>query len=160
MLDVSDQLDTRLGGHAESCGARITHAAERSTDSSIDSISIRLCGRSIFPHRCRRNRAAARASSHLQALFTMNSPFVIDQAAVIVEGERSPNRKRSRANQYLFRTDPYTRSDVTRIAREHSSSNFSSDSRTQIVHPLGSSIHPWPLLAQALLMSNEFQYVD
>ena len=93
-----------------------------------------------------------------QALFTMNSPFVIDQAAAIT-------------GTTTFRNN---QSDLDRVNHlfqalyQHAASEQESTRILQFVkkQQQGASESPeanraaWQLVAQALMMSNEFQYLD
>ncbi len=96
-----------------------------------------------------------------QALFTMNSPFVIDQAIAITEAADFQQCETDEARaSYLF-TSIFQRAadppELTRVSR------FVELQQRFFAEPpkRGSKVtSPWPLAAQALLMSNEFQYVD
>lgn len=88
-----------------------------------------------------------------QALFTMNSPFVIEQAAALTETEtfvgRSTNEERVRSLfNLVFQRDPSSL-EIERIERF-----------VEIQKNQAGNKSPWPLVAQSLLMSNEFQYID
>ena len=93
-----------------------------------------------------------------QTLFTMNSPFVFDQAAAIIEalGFRSSLADTERVNR-LFRAvfqrlaseqEVATILQFVKIQREGASE---SPEKNQAA---------WQLVAQALMMSNEFHYLD
>ena len=88
-----------------------------------------------------------------QALFTMNSPFVIEQATALTETKTfkiaSTDQERAIALFHLvFQREP-AELETKRIAQF---------ARQQKSGPGGKS--PWALVAQSLLMSNEFQYID
>jgi hypothetical protein len=93
-----------------------------------------------------------------QALFTMNSPFVIDQAAAVIEtdGFRASQSDLDRINR-LFDTvfqRPASEQETTRIlqfvkGQQQGASESPENNRAA-----------WQLVAQALMMSNEFQYLD
>lgn len=95
-----------------------------------------------------------------QALFAMNSPFVIDQAVAITQSEAFTecDDDQQRARQ-LFRAvlqrEPAP-AELTRVQKfvESQVKFFPAPKRPSSV------TSPWPLVAQSLLMSNEFQYVD
>jgi hypothetical protein len=93
-----------------------------------------------------------------QALFTMNSPFVIDQSRAIAQTTKFKDCKTDaeRVNHLFARIVQRAPSD---IERERSVRFVSQQSRfyNEQTPRLDS---PWPLMAQALYMSNEFQYVD
>lgn len=86
-----------------------------------------------------------------QALFLMNSPFIIDQAKTIVDKlgftEKTPEEEKvTKIFEAALQRKPSV-AEVNRIARFAEIEN-------------GRNVDPWPLLAQSLLMSNEFLYVD
>ena len=92
-----------------------------------------------------------------QALFTMNSPFIIDQAKVITGSQQFADCKtESEKTTFLFREilqrDPH-QNELVRIEKFHKSLGRLKPSKR---YPP----QPWPLVAQSLMMSNEFQYVD
>ncbi len=95
-----------------------------------------------------------------QALFTMNAPFVIDQAAAITAlrefASRKSNTKRVETLfQLIFQREP-TDAEVNRISRfvEQQQRLFASSADESEMPS------PWEMVAQSLLMSNEFQYID
>lgn len=95
-----------------------------------------------------------------QALFTMNSPFVIDQAAAIAATDRFTECKteseRAGALFEMILQRHAKPDEVARITR------FVESQQRSFNNPKASSRvkSPWPLVAQSLMMSNEFQYVD
>jgi hypothetical protein len=86
-----------------------------------------------------------------QALFLMNSPFVIEQARKAVDslgfdaGVNRVERITAIYEQILQR--PPVENEIERIGR------FADIEK-------GRKVNPWPHVAQALCMSNEFLYVD
>jgi hypothetical protein len=96
-----------------------------------------------------------------QSLFTMNSPLVIDQAAAVVarDGFRACASDQERIEN-LFRTilqRAPADNEVKQVERFVAfQSRFSSPAgrRSRFIDS------PWPLVAQSIMMSNEFQYVD
>ena len=96
-----------------------------------------------------------------QALFTMNAPFVIDQAIALTEREGFQQCETDDAKvRYLFRQVFQRAADPPEITRF--TKFIESQQRFYAEPPKRASkvTSPWPLAAQALLMSNEFQYVD
>ena len=86
-----------------------------------------------------------------QALFTMNAPFVIDQADALIgrlalSGEMTEAEKVDQVFQAIFQRAAAP-PEQERIARF-------------LEIETEREVDPWPLLAQALFMSNEFLYVD
>ena len=92
-----------------------------------------------------------------QTLFTMNSPFVIDQASAVTEdpGFRRCGDDRERI-EYLFAKILQRAAADNEIERIRKYVQF--QNRLKPVPRFINS--PWPLIAQSLMMSNEFQYVD
>jgi hypothetical protein len=97
-----------------------------------------------------------------QALFAMNSPFVIDQAAAITQSKAFLTAKTDAHRVTVLFDRVYQRTpdklEVRRIT------NFVK-SQSQFFRTIKSGKKPtlksaWPLVAQSLLMSNEFQYLD
>jgi hypothetical protein len=93
-----------------------------------------------------------------QALFTMNSPFVIDQSRAITRTSAFAGCATDKARvDHLF--SRILQRAPSAIERERSVRFVSQQSRfyNEKTPHLDS---PWPMMAQALYMSNEFQYVD
>lgn len=95
-----------------------------------------------------------------QSLFTMNSAFVIDQTVAMIDTEdfRSRTTDEDRI-EYLFnrvlQRRP-VRGEIDRMATflDQQQRYFKDINRRSKVET------PWPLVTQALFMSNEFQYLD
>lgn len=95
-----------------------------------------------------------------QALFTLNSPFVIDQAHAIIDSvsfqdcDSDPERI-----QAIFRAVYQRKPDIEEVAQVTkvvaSLQRMNNNLKKQV-----KLTEPWSLVAQSLLMSNEFQYVD
>ncbi|HRX78882.1 MAG TPA: DUF1553 domain-containing protein, partial [Pirellulaceae bacterium] len=96
-----------------------------------------------------------------QALFTMNSPFVIDQAVAITDSVEFQKHVSDEARvRHLFTRVLQRQPDALEIMRV--SRFVESQTRFYTEPPKRASrvTSPWPLAAQALLMSNEFLYID
>jgi cytochrome c553 len=94
-----------------------------------------------------------------QTLFTMNSPFVIDQTVAITETsefrEASTDEERvSTLFALIFQRAPATL-EIERIRKF-----VELQSRFKTPVDLKRRASTWPLVAQSLMMSNEFQYID
>lgn len=96
-----------------------------------------------------------------QALFTLNAPFVIDQAVAITASSDFQQCETAELRaDYLFlavlrrAADP---PELTRVIKF-----VESQERFYVEPPKRPTkvTSPWPLAAQALMMSNEFQYID
>jgi len=95
-----------------------------------------------------------------QALFTMNAPFVIDQAVALTEQERFTQADSDEARTAalfvaVLQRQPHP-AETTRVLKvvEQQSRFFTAPKPKARIRTV------WPLIAQSLLMSNEFQYVD
>ena len=95
-----------------------------------------------------------------QVLFTMNAPFVVDQAVAITESERftvceTDDEKVDALFAIIFQRNA-VQPEINRITR------FVEQQSRFFEEPPGEAQiqSPWPLVAQALLMSNEMQYLD
>ena len=95
-----------------------------------------------------------------QALFTMNSPFVIDQAIDITDLSEFKTAATDEDRigvifETIFQRQPAA-PEVTKLKRfvEQQQRFFEN------VRKGAKVLSPWPLMTQAMLMSNELQYVD
>ena len=100
-----------------------------------------------------------------QSLFTMNSSFVIDQANAVVGRELFQQCKSDADRvQFLFNVvlqRPAAPMEITRVQRflELQKRFHPADGATKA--EIQNKFHrDWALVAQSLMMSNEFQYVD
>jgi hypothetical protein len=95
-----------------------------------------------------------------QALFTMNAPFVIDQMVALTERpdfkacSSDEDRIRMLYERILLRAP--AAAEISRIIR------FLEQQRPLFEKPpkITTVLNPWPLVAQSMVMSNEFLYVD
>ena len=88
----------------------------------------------------------------------MNSPFVIAQAKRISESAGLVNAESDQEKvAFLFRRILGRDPAPIEIERALKVAEF----QRRFKQPVKRFIHsPWPLIAQAMMMSNEFQYVD
>jgi mono/diheme cytochrome c family protein len=97
-----------------------------------------------------------------QALFFMNHPFVVEQAKKLAERTASAEKK-DRVEQmfrFAYQRPPTDEQSAAALAfvEEASDSDAANDSGEKIDPKI--QLDPWQQLAQALLSSNEFMYVD
>ena len=97
-----------------------------------------------------------------QALFTMNSPFVIDQAIALTEqplfGEAKSDEQRAAALfQLTLQREPHQLETARVLRFIELQQRFFPDPKRKRPSRIQT---PRPLVAQSQLMSNEFQYVD
>ncbi len=96
-----------------------------------------------------------------QALFTMNSPFVADQAAALVRRESFAACETDRQRiELLFRLVLQRDPVENEIAKLQRFVDFQKRFKDAADKPSRFINSPWPLSAQSLMMSNEFQYID
>ena len=161
ILLVSGQLDRRVGGHAEQLWGE-DYTRRRTIYGFINRFNLDPTLRAFdFPTPVQTQPARGESIVAPQALFVMNSPFVIDQAAVIASGEAFSRCETDQAKvEYLFRAvlgrDPVSAEVSRSLKLVEYQQRFQKPDRqsTRFIES------PWPLMAHALLMSNEFQYVD
>ncbi len=157
MLVISGQLDRQLGGRAGSLWQQdYTH--RRAVYGYINRFNLDPTLRAFdFPNPMQTQPGRGESIVAPQALFTMNSPLVIDQAAAIAASATlaacETDRQRIVAMfQLVFQREP-AENEVERVLKFIELQKRFKPS-TKFIDS------PWPLIAQSLLMSNEFQYVD
>ena len=96
-----------------------------------------------------------------QALFTMNAPFVVDQCKAIVDSKmfercESDAEKTSHLFRAILQREP-VEAETTRVGRFLELQQRYERMSNQPSRFIAS---PWPQVAQSLMMSNEFQYID
>ena len=151
ILAVSGQLDPRMRGRA---GILLEgdYTRRRSIYGYINRFNLDPTLRAFdfpSPNQSQENRTESIVAP--QALFTMNSAFVIDQARALVDRlDFQADTTREQRIDAIYRAvlhRPAEDAEHVRIKR------FADIEE-------GRKVDPWPLLAQALFMSNEFLYVD
>ena len=157
MLAVSGQLDPRMFGRpAELWAKDYTH--RRSIYGYINRFNLDPTLRVFdFPTPMQTQPIRTESIVAPQALFAMNAPFVADQAFGITLSSRFADCESDRERaSVLFETafqrcgsDDEIHRLMKFIKRVGAAENTGSGKTS-----------PWSLAAQALLMSNEFQYVD
>ncbi|QDT10403.1 PSD1 and planctomycete cytochrome C domain-containing protein [Planctomycetes bacterium K23_9] len=166
VLAVSGQLDQSLGGHAEQlwpakAGAK-NYARRRTIYGYINRFNLDPTLRAFdFPSPMQTQPTRGESIVAPQALFLMNSPFVSDQMQQLVQSDRftqlsADDQKidflfdkilqRSPANNERTRVSRFVEFQQRIVAANKNPNRFKND--------------PWPLVAQSLVMSNEFQYLD
>ena len=150
LLAVSGRLDGRLGGPP--MPALTGPGSDRRTlYGFIDRLNLPGLYRTFdFPDPNATSPKRDQTTVAPQALFLMNHPFAIDAARGVlsrpeIAREGDPDAKVARIYRLLYGLRPDA--DEVAMARE-----FLAD------RPGGAD--PWPALAQALLMANEFVFVD
>lgn len=160
ILSVSDQLDRSVGGHPRQLWGA-DYSRRRAIYGFVNRFNLDPTLRAFgFPSRMQTHSERSESIVAPQALFTMNSPFVIDQAIAVTQLSRFQAAVDAKDRSHaLFETilqRPPAPPEVLRITR------FTQQQHRLFEQPRKNSnvTNPWPLVAQALLMSNEFQYLD
>jgi hypothetical protein len=151
LLAVAGQLDNRIGGPPMS-GLTGTDAHRRTLYGFIDRLNLPGLYRTFdFPDPNGTSPRRDQTTVAPQALFLMNHPFAIDAARAVlnrpeVAAQRDDDAKLDQLYRLIYARAPTA--DEVVLAREF----------LAVAHSAGSG--PWRDLAQALLMANEFVFVD
>jgi hypothetical protein len=162
MLAVSGQLDHRYCGRAERLWGD-DYTRRRAIYGFINRFNLDPTLRAFdFPAPLQTQPARGESIVAPQALFTLNSPFVIDQAKALTESRRFAGCDSDQQRiTHLFKTilgrQPAAAEASRAVKLVESQDRFT---RTGNRSSRSFEKSPWPLMAQALMMSNEFQYVD
>ncbi len=157
MLAVSGQLDRRLRGRAAPLWqAEYTH--RRAIYGYINRFNLDPTLRAFdFPTPMQTQPARGESIVAPQALFTMNAPFVIDQSTAITNSARFKACQTDEQRiDCLFAIVLQREPADNELARVSKFVDFQERFKTSTRFVDS----PWPLIAQSLMMSNEFQYVD
>ena len=160
MLAVSDQLDRRTRGRAEPLWGP-DYSRRRSIYGYINRFNLDPTLRVFdFPTPMQSQGARGESIVAPQALFAMNSPFVIDQAVALTESKRFSECETDAERTEMLFTQVLQRQATTpelnRIQKfvQQQLQFFSAEPKKSKLRS------PWPLVAQSLMMSNDFQYLD
>lgn len=158
MLAVSGQLDTTMHGHAAPLWGH-EYTKRRSIYGYINRFNLDPTLRVFdFPTPMQTHPARGESVVAPQALFSMNAPFVIDQSIAITERKafqdcQSDPERITVLFQRIFQREPHA-VEIRRMEK------FVTQQAKFFPQPKSRLKSPWPLAAQAMLMSNEFQYLD
>ncbi len=161
ILSVSGQLDHRLGGRSEKLWDD-DYMRRRAIYGYINRFNLDPTLRAFdFPSPMQTQSGRGESIVAPQALFTMNSPLVIDQSAAITDALafRSCETDEQRI-ACLFATVLQRLPVEIEMARVRKFIDLQSSFNARVKPSSRFVESPWPLIAQSLLMSNEFQYVD
>lgn len=160
LLQISGQLNDNFGGRPGPLWSG-DYTRRRSVYAHINRFNLDpTLGAFDFPSPMQTQGKRIESVVAPQALFTMNSPFVIDQTlAVTKQPEFVACRNDEQRIQYLFERillRSAAPAEVSRVQKfaEQQQPLFEKTKRKSAVD------NPWPLVAQSLVMSNEFLYVD
>jgi hypothetical protein len=155
ILAMAGRLDATMGGRPVSL-TNAPFARRRGVYGFIDRQDLPNLFRVFdFPSPDQSQAERPRTTVPQQALYLMNSPFIIEQAKALAGRVQltPPEDVATKTREFyriVFQRAPTA--EELRIATE-----FISDSQ---VDSAGSSLTPWERFAQLLLMSNEVAFVD
>ncbi len=151
LLAVSGELDSTLRGRVGPLWGE-EYTKRRSIYGYVNRLNIDPTLRNFdFPSPMQTAGVRTESIVPPQALFLMNSPIMIDQTQAMVEdlAFETPMTRDERIHALFARVlqRPASSTEMDRISR------FADIEKNR-------KVSPWPLVAQALCMSNEFLYVD
>lgn len=160
ILFVAGGLDLSVGGRAELLWDE-DYTKRRAIYGYVNRFNLDPTLRAFdFPSRMQTAESRPESVVAPQALFTLNAPFVIDQAIKITQlsdfkAVASDEERIGVIFETIFQRQP-VENEVIRMQRFLDSQKrfFEKPQRASKVES------PWPLMTQAMLMSNELQYVD
>lgn len=161
MLAVAGRLDRRYHGRAEPLWGD-DYTRRRAIYGYINRFNLDPTLRAFdFPAPLQTQPARGESIVAPQALFTLNSPFVTDQAKALTESQPFANCESDQQRvEHLFRSILGREPNVAEANRAEKFIEFQHRFTQKVGHSERFIESPWPLMAQALMMSNEFQYVD
>lgn len=157
LLAVSGRIDFRMRGRSGPLWGE-DHTHRRSVYGYINRFNLDPTLRAFdFPSPVQTQEKRTESIVPPQALFTMNAPFVIDQSKQLIQRlafDDGVNREQ--------RIDAIFNAILQRDADdpEHERISRFIDQQSKINNRQSEIPSPWPLVAQAIFMSNEFLYVD
>ena len=160
ILKISGQLDERLYGHPERLWEE-EYTRRRSIYGFVNRFNLDPTLR-VFDFPSRMHSAGERIESIVsqQALFFMNSSFVIDQSIALTTSKEFEKLTTNEDRVlYLFESILQRKAyppEVARISKFVEQQNRFFEKPTKRTEMTSA----WPLAAQALFMSTEFQYID
>lgn len=160
ILAAAGQLDRTIGGKAAPLWDD-DYSKRRAIYGYVNRFNLDPTLRAFdFPSRMQTTSGRGESIVAPQALFTLNSPFVVDQAVAITELSEfkaaSTDADRITAIFAAILQRAPAEQETDRIIRfiEQQTKLFKAPKKNSKV------TNPWPLVTQAILMSNELQYVD
>ena len=152
ILAVSGQLDPRMRGRAGRLWNADDYTRRRSIYGYINRFNLDPTLRAFdFPSPESSQGKRSESIVAPQSLFVMNSAFVIDQSKALIERLNfQVGTTREQRVDAIFQAIVHRPADEVEHVRV---SRFADIEK-------GRKVNPWPLVAQSLLMSNEFLYVD
>jgi hypothetical protein len=155
LLLISGQLDLNMGGRSSDLEAEPL-TPRRAIYGLVNRQDLPAMYRAFdfpVPDQCVERRPQTTVPQ--QALFALNSPFVMEQARALIALPRiAQARNDSERIDALFRRVLGRRATKAEVA---SSSHFLQDAKTD-VEPKG--LNEWEQLAQVLLISNEAMFLE
>ena len=159
LLAVSGQLDRKAGGPAVEL-TTAPYSTRRTVYGFIDRQNLQGLFRTFdFSSPDASSAQRFRTTIPQQALFMMNSPFVIEQAKAFskrpeLASEASPPLKIKKIYQALFNRAP-SQDELSLSLRF-----FANIEQIRLTSPNAEGLTPWEEYLQAQMMTNEFCFVD
>lgn len=160
LLQISGQLDPRVGGRAAPLWGD-DYTKRRAIYGYINRFNLDpTLGVFDFPSPMQTQAKRVESIVATQALFSMNSPFVIDQTVALTERSEfrvlttDAERIHWLFEQLLLRTPASAETERIEKFLAQQTPLFEKNKRKTQVST------PWPLIAQAIVMGNEFMYID
>lgn len=156
VLAVCGSLDDASGGRPEQLWGQ-DYSRRRAIYGYINRFNLDPTLRAFdFPTPMQSQASRGESIVPTQALFILNSPFVIDQTVVLTSTSQftaleSDKDRIERLFAFILQRSPAA-PERNRVLRFIDLQNRFQDKMSQA--------QKWPLVAQAIMMSNEFQYVD
>lgn len=157
VLAVSGQLDRSVGGRAAPLWGE-DYSRRRTIYGFVNRFNLDPTLRAFdFPTPMQSQPRRDESIVASQALFTLNSPFVVEQSIATTQLE-SFLRCESDAQriEFLFRRLLQRKPALNEMDRVERLVAF----QTRLKPSKRFQNSPWPMIAQAIVMSNEFQYYD
>ncbi|MGB7347965.1 MAG: PSD1 and planctomycete cytochrome C domain-containing protein [Pirellulaceae bacterium] len=170
VLAVSGQLDRSLGGRPAELWPNKTSVSDgagqytrrRTIYGFINRFNLDPTLRAFdFPSPMQTQPSRGESIVAPQALFLMNSPFVSEQTAQLVASDAFKQLADDNQRvEFLFGKILQRQPAENEVLRISQFVEFQTRLEKQVKSPGRFQYDPWPLIAQSLIMSNEFQYVD
>lgn len=159
LLSVSRQLDPTPRGHAGRLWSD-GYTKRRAIYGYINRFNLDPTLRAFdFPTPVQSQPKRGESIVAQQTLFTMNAPFVIDQTVAVTETSEfrdcgTDQERVAALFTLIFQREPAA------LETERILKFVELQSRFKTPNDLKRRASTWPLVAQSLMMSNEFQYID
>ena len=161
VLAVSGQLDLRHGGHPSPLWGD-DYTRRRTLYGYINRFNLDPTLRAFdFPTPMQSQPSRTESIVAPQALFLMNSPFVTDQSRSLTKSHAFKTLQSDQERiDYLFARIFQRKPAENESTRVIKFVDFQVQLDKKAKPAKRFDMDPWPMIAQSMMMSNEFQYVD